>query len=153
MKSYYRVMLGKKSMHADDGFAGGFIGSGFGSIQRDIGDELTDEVRAFNQHFIPELQAMWPEKSKIGLGLWCGSAWTICRGIRAGDIVLCPDGTGSYRVGEVVGGYKYAPGQVLPHRRAVRWLDIAIARSAMSEALQNSTGSIGTVSNVSAHAA
>lgn len=153
MKSYYRVMLGRKSVYAEDCLAGGFIGSGFGDIERDIGAELTDDFRSFNQHFIPELQAMWPEKSKIGLGLWCGFTWTICRGIRTGDIVLCPDGAGSYRVGEVVGDYQYAAGQVLPHRRAVRWLDIAIARSAMSEALQNSTGSIGTVSNVSAYAA
>lgn len=153
MKSYYRVMLGRKSVYAEDCLAGGFIGSGFGDIERDIGAELTDDFRSFNQKFIPELQAMWPEKSKIGLGLWCGFTWTICRGIRTGDIVLCPDGAGSYRVGEVVGDYQYAAGQVLPHRRAVRWLDIAIARSAMSEALQNSTGSIGTVSNVSAHAA
>jgi restriction system protein len=152
MKCYYRVMLGKKSVHADECLAGGFIGSGFGSIERDIRNELTDDVRAFNQHFMPELQGMWPEKSKIALGLWCGFAWTICRGIRAGDIVLCPDGDGSYRLGEVVGDYQYAPGQALPHRRAVRWLDIAIARCAMSEALQNSTGSIGTVSNVSAYA-
>jgi restriction system protein len=153
MKSYYRVMLGRKSVYAEDCLAGGFIGSGFGDIERDIGAELNDDFRAFNQKFIPELQAMWPEKSKIGLGLWCGFTWTICRGIRTGDIVLCPDGGGSYRVGEVVGDYQYAAGQVLPHRRAVRWLDIAIARSAMSEALQNSTGSIGTVSNVSAYAA
>ncbi len=153
MKSYYRVMLGRKSVHAEDCLSGGFIGSGFGDIERDISAELTDDFRAFNQHFMPELQAMWPEKSKIGLGLWCGFTWTICRGIAKGDIVLCPDGAGSYRVGEVVGDYTYAPNGVLPHRRAVRWLDIAIARSAMSEALQNSAGSIGTVSNVSTYAA
>lgn len=66
--------------------------------------------------------------------------------------MLCPDGSGSYRAGEVVGDYQYAPGNVLPHRRAVRWLDVAIARSAMSEALQNSTGSIGTVSTITSYA-
>lgn len=30
MKSYYRVMLGKKSAHAPECFAGGFIGTDFG---------------------------------------------------------------------------------------------------------------------------
>ena len=74
---------------------------------------------------------------------------TLCLAvIRAGDVVLCPDGTGQYLVGEVQGGYYYAPGQVLPHRRQVKWLPLTIARAAMSEALRNSTGSIGTVSTI-----
>lgn len=71
--------------------------------------------------------------------------------IRSGDMVLCPDGTGQYHVGEVQGGYQYAPGQVLPHRRTVKWLPLTIARAAMSEALRNSTGSIGTVSTITEH--
>ncbi|MHB1274186.1 MAG: endonuclease NucS domain-containing protein [Rhodanobacter sp.] len=114
---------------------------------------MPDEWREFNKAFIPVYLAGHPDKTRIGAGLACGALWTISKGIARGDIVLCPDGAGSYCAGEVVGDYQYAPGEALPHRRAVRWLDIAIARSAMSEALQNSTGSIGTVSNVSAYAA
>jgi len=152
MKSYYRVMLGRKSVHAAECFAGGFIGADYG-IRQDLSGRLPDEWREFNKAFIPVYLAGHPDKTRIGAGLACGALWTISKGIAKGDIVLCPDGAGSYRVGEVTGDYQYAPGEVLPHRRAVRWLDIAIARSAMSEALQNSTGSIGTVSNVSAHAA
>lgn len=149
MKHYYRVMLGRKSAHARECFAGGFIGSGFGDIQRDIGRDLSEDFRAFNQHFIPELQQAWPDRSKIALGLWCGFTWTICKGIRTGDIVLSPDGAGNYRVGEVTGEYMYAPGGVLPHRRSVRWSSQSIARADMSEALRRSAGSIGTVSDVS----
>lgn len=152
MKSYYRVMLGRKSVHAAECFAGGFIGADYG-IERDLSGQLPDEWREFNKAFIPVYLAGHPDKTRIGAGLACGALWTISKGIAKGDVVLCPDGAGSYRVGEVVGDYQYAPGEALPHRRAVRWLDIAIARSAMSEALQNSTGSIGTVSNVSAYAA
>ena len=37
--------------------------------------------------------------------LWCGFAWTICKNIRVGDLVLCPDGSGNYQVGEVTGPY------------------------------------------------
>jgi restriction system protein len=153
MKHYYRVMLGRKSIHAKECFAGGFIGSGFGDIQRDIARDLTDDFRAFNRHFIPELQQEWPDRSKIALGLWCGFTWTICKGIRTGDIVLSPDGTGSYRVGEVTGDYLYVPGGVLPHRRPVRWLPASIARADMSDALRNSASSIGTVSDVSRYGA
>ena len=63
--------------------------------------------------------------------------------------MLSPSGSGSYLVGEVMGDYYYAAGQILPHRRKINWLNISIVRSEMSEALQNSTGSIGTVSNIS----
>jgi restriction system protein len=47
----------------------------------------------------------------------------------------------------------YAPDTNLPHRRPVRWLGISISRDSMSIALQNSVGSIGTVSTISKHAA
>lgn len=150
MKSYYRVMLGKKSAFSAECFAGGFIGADF-EINEDLTKKLPEEWRAFNKAFIPVHLAGHPGKSKVTAGLACGALWTIAKGIQTGDIVLCPDGAGSYRVGEMIGGYTYLPGGHLPHRRAVKWLDLVIPRAAMSEALQNSTGSIGTVSNVSAH--
>ena len=77
--------------------------------------------------------------------------WTVSKGIRKADVVLCPDGTGTYRVGEVLGEYYYVPGEVLPHRRKVRWLDTTIDRTAMSESLRHSSGSPGTVANISKH--
>jgi restriction system protein len=147
MKSYYRVMLGRKSVHAAECLAGGFIGTDF-AIYEDLSRKLPDEWRMFNKQFIPVFLAQNPGKSKISAGLACGALWTVSKGIKKGDFVLCPDGTGSYRVGEVLGDYYYVGGQILPHRRKVQWLDTTIARSTMSEALQNSTGSIGTVSNI-----
>lgn len=149
-KSYYRVMLGPQSVHAAESFAGGFIGTGY-EINQDLTGQLSDEWRQFNAKFIPIFLASHPDKTKIGAGLACGALWTVAKGIRPGDVVLCPDGMGSYRAGVVEGEYRYAPGQVLHHRRQVRWLPLSIARSAMSEALRNSTGSIGTVSNITAY--
>jgi restriction system protein len=148
MKSYYRVMLGRKSVYATECFAGGFIGTDYG-VNVDLSGKLPDEWREFNKEFIPVFLASHPGKSRIGAGLACGAIWTVSKGLKQGDIVFSPDGTGTYRVAEIVGDYYYAEGQVLPHRRKVRWLDVAIERSAMSEALRNSTGSIGTVSNIS----
>jgi restriction system protein len=150
MKSYYRVMLGRKSIHAPECLAGSFIGADFG-IDQDLSNKLPDHWRDFNKEFIPVYLAQHPEKTKIGAGLACGALWTVSKGINQGDIVLCPDGSGIYRVGEVTGDYYYVPVQTLPHRRKVRWLDTAIARSAMSESLQGSTGSIGTVSTITGH--
>jgi len=150
MKNYYRVILGRKSAHAPACFDGGFIGADF-SIKEDLTRNLPDEWRTFNRQFIPVYLAARPDKSKIGAGLACGALWTLAKGIRPGDRVLCPDGSGSYRVGEVQGEYYYAAGQVLPHRRKVRWLETAIPRASMSEALQNSSGSAGTVSDISGY--
>ena len=143
-------MLGKKSVHADECFKGNFIGTDFG-INQDLTDKLPDEWRAFNKEFIPIYLAAHPEKTKIGAGLACGALWSVSKGIKIDDIVLCPDGTGKYRVGQVSGDYRYEPGKILPHRRPIIWLSVTIERASVSEALRNSTGSIGTVSNISAH--
>ncbi len=150
MKNYYRVMLGRQSVYASECFRGGFIGTDFG-INEDLSRKLPEEWKDFNKQFIPVFLANEPDKTKIGAGLACGALWTVSKGIKKDDIVLSPDGTGSYRIGEVLGDYYYSSGQELPHRRKVRWFDTTIDRSVMSEALQNSTGSIGTVSTISVH--
>ena len=150
MKNYYRVMLGAKSVHAEECFAGNFIGMDF-EINQDLTGKLPEEWRTFNKEFIPVYRSARPDKTKIGAGLACGAVWTVSKGIQKGDIVLCPDGSGRYRVGQVSGDYNYAPGKILPHRRPVQWLSQTIDRADMSEALQNSTGSAGAVSNITGH--
>ena len=139
MKNYYRVMLGQKSVYAEECFAGNFIGTDFG-INQDLTNKLPDKWQEFNKEFIPIYLVSHPEKTKIGAGLACGALWTVSKGIQTGDVVLCPDGTGKYRVGEVSGGYTYEPGKILFHRRPVKWLNVAIDREDMSEGLQSSTG-------------
>jgi restriction system protein len=150
MKSYYRVVLGRQHIHAATCFAGGFIGVD-DDFQRDLGPLLTEDWRDFNARMIPFFLERYPEKSKISAGLACGVDWTVCKGILKGDIVLCPDGTGSYRIGEVTSDYLYVPGDIFPHRRQVHWHDVSVERARMSDALKGSTGSIGTVSNVTKH--
>ncbi|HEY6000895.1 MAG TPA: DUF91 domain-containing protein [bacterium] len=148
MKNYVRLMLGKKSVHAAECFAGGFVGVDFG-IAQDLTGRLPEGFRTFNREFIPIYLATHPDvTSKIAAGLSCGFLWTVAKWIKIGDVILSPDGGGRYRVGEVTGNYAYQPGGVLPHRRPVRWSDTYIDRADMSESLQKSTGSIGTVSDV-----
>jgi restriction system protein len=143
-------MLGRKSVYAGQCFAENFIGADFG-ITEDLTGRLPDEWRQFNKVFIPVYLASHPDKSKVAAGLACGFLWTVAKGILKGDIVLCPDGEGRYRVGEVTGDYYYSPGGILPHRRSVQWLINSIDRASMSEPLRNSAGSIGTISNVSTY--
>lgn len=150
MKNYYRVMLGRKSIYAEECYQGQFIGTDFG-IDTDLTGKLPEDWREFNKQFIPYYLKKHPDKSRITAGLACGAVHTISKGIQKGDIVLCPNGGGSYWVGEVVGDYAYHPGGIFPHRRAVHWYPKTIARADMSQALKNSTGSIGTVSNITKH--
>lgn len=151
MKGYYRIMLGAQSKHADECFKGNFIGADF-NIEQDLSKDLPDNWRDFNYKFIPIWQSLNPGKSKIAAGLSCGALWTVSKGIKVGDIVICPNGQGSYYVGEIVDTYSYHAGGILPHRRTVKWYPVMIDRISMSSELRKSTGSIGTSSDVTKYA-
>lgn len=136
-------MLGAKSVYADECQKNNFIGVDFLS-NIDLTNKLPDNWRDFNEEYIPIYLKEFPEKKKITAGLACATLWVVTRGIINGDIVLCPNGKGSYMVGEVIGDYTYHQNQILPHRRQVKWYSDLIERSSMSEALRNSTGAIAT---------
>lgn len=151
MKNYYRIMLGRKSVYAEEAYKGNFIGAGwFPDV--DLTNRLPDNWRDFNREFIPRFIKKYPDKTKVAAGLACSFLYTISKGIQVGDIVLCPNGKGSYFVGEITTDYFYKKGEILPHRRSVRWFSRLIDRTEMSQPLQKSTGSIGTVSNISKYA-
>jgi restriction system protein len=151
MKNYYRIMLGKKSVYAEEAHKGNFIGTEcLGDI--DLSNRIPESWREFNEKFIPVFLEKNPEKTKISAGLACGMLHTITKGIVIGDTVLCPDGQGNYFVGEVTGNYEYHKNQTLPHRRNVNWFPRTISRDEISEQFKNSAGSIGTVSNITKYA-
>jgi len=151
MKKYYRIMLGAKSIYAEQCLKGSFIGADF-DVNQDLTNELPIYWRDFNKKFRPIWLKDHPDRSKVAAGLACGMLWTISKGVSKGDIVLCPDGLGNYFVGDVVSDYLYYPNEILQHRRDVKWYSTSIERTSMSKALQNSTGSIGTVSEISQYA-
>lgn len=152
MKKYIRVMLGRGSMYAKKCREDGFIGADF-DVNVDLSDSLFENWRDFNKKFIPLWMANVPGKSTTAAGLACGFLWTVVKGLRIGDIVLCPSGEGYYYVGVIDSNYYYIPDDVLPHRRKVVWLDKVIDRKDMSKELRNSSGSIGTCSDVTKYAA
>lgn len=151
-RSYYRIMLGRKSVYAKECHDGQFIGGDWG-MDFDLIGTLPDNWRDFNKMYNPVFLERNPGKSKVAAGLACGMLHTICKGIKIGDFVLCPTGTSAYWAGEVIGDYTYVAGAILPHRRQVLWYPKTIDRSELSQALINSAGSIGTVSNISKHGA
>lgn len=144
-------MLGRSSAHAQECFDGGIIGTDFG-IHEDLSGKLPESFRPFNAAYAPIFLKIHPDKSKVAAGLACSAIWTVSKMLRPGDFILSPDGTGRYRLGEIEGEYWYAEGEILPHRRDVRWHDMYIDRAAMSDRLRKSAGSIGTVSNINAYA-
>lgn len=142
MKKYNRIMLGRNSSFADECHNGNFIGGNF-DIPEDLSGKLTNP-QDFKNYCIPIYLKNMPMKSKTAASIACGFLWTICKGLNIGDVVLCPDGSGNYYVGNISSDYYYVPGGNLPHRRRVTWLNVKIKRSDMSQGLKNSTGSIGT---------
>ena len=147
-------MLGKAGMFAEDCLQGGFVGVDF-DIEMDLTTalETSEEWRDFNKNMVPLYLEKRPDKTTTAAGLACGNLFTVCKWMREGDIVLCPNGKGYYLVGKVAGDYYYVPGTDLPHRRPVQWLTQTIKRSDMSMGLQNSTGAILTCCDISKHIA
>ena len=141
-------MLGEKSVYSNEAYNGNFVGVGFLGDQ-DLTKDLIHEVSDFKKKFNPIYSSKYPNKSKIAVSQSMGFLWTTIKGIQIGDIVLCPDGSSNYFVGEIVGEYQYQQNQNLPHRRNVRWYPTKISRQDMSNALKNSSGSVGTISNIS----
>lgn len=151
-RKYIRVMLGRGSMYAKKCREEGFIGADF-DVNMDLSDSLFENWRDFNKKFIPLWMNNVPGKSTTSAGLACGFLWTIVKGLRKGDVVLCPSGEGFYYVGIIDGDYYYKPDEELPHRRKVVWMDKIIERKSMSKELRNSSGSIGTCCDVTKYAA
>lgn len=152
VKEYRRIMLGPKSANADDALTGGWIAAGF-LFNIDLTGQFDPKWQDFNAKMRSVYLEQNPEKSKVAAGLACGMLHTICHAAKIGDVVLSPDTAGYIHFGEISGDYFYDPNYELPHKRPVRWFDKTVHRKELSDALQNSMGSVGTVSNVTKHAA
>ena len=63
MREFYRVMLRRKSIFAEEYRSGGFIFAHF-DIDQDLTKSLPDNWRDFNKEFIPINLKQNPEKSK-----------------------------------------------------------------------------------------
>lgn len=144
-------MAGKASIYAEKCFSEGFIGIDY-DLDVDLTGRLPEDWRAFNAEFRPIYLERNPTKSKIAAGLACGFVWTLTKGLKEGDVIITPNGSGRYHVGEITGPYHYVPSGPLPHRRKVRWFPELFDRSDMSHALQRSTNSTGTCCEITSYA-
>ncbi len=151
MKQYNRIMLGEHGMYISDCLKQNYVGINVLKGYDLTGTPNTDES-LWRQELVTKFLEFEPDKSIGTARNLIGFLWTVCFGLKLGDIVLASNGEGGYHVGEITGDYYYTSGSELPHRRSVRWLDKIIARRSMSQQLQNSTGSIGTCCNITKYA-
>lgn len=151
MKQYNRIMLGEGGKYIKDCLENNYIGANF-LKDIDLSEISNVDENAWRQKFINKYLETNPDKSIGTARTSIVFLWTICYGLKTGDMVLASNGEGGYCVAEIIGNYYYAQGKDLPHRRAVKWLNIVIPRRSMSQKLQNSTGSIGTCCNITKYA-
>lgn len=151
MKQYNRIMLGEHGMYIGDCLENNYIGAGF-VRDFDLSETPYNNEEEWRQKLVEKYLQVNPDKSVGTARNSIGFLWTICFGLKNGDIVLASNGNSGYQVGEITGDYYFAPGTALPHRRTVEWKKLIIPRKSMSQNLQNSTGSIGTCCNITKYA-
>lgn len=67
MKLYYRIMLGKGSMFAEECYKNGFVGADF-DMDIDLTGKLPNHWRGFNKLFVPVYLEKHPGPQKLQLG-------------------------------------------------------------------------------------
>ena len=150
-KQYNRVMLGRGGQFAEECRKDGYIGTGF-NIAEDLTPYQSDDYKKFIKQCTPLLMAGEPDITLTAARLGCGMLWTVCFGLKKGDIVLSPINKKEYIVGEISGDYYYVPNTELLHRRPVKWYDTVLKRKDMSSKLQSSARSAGTCSDLTQYA-
>lgn len=148
MKQYNRIMLGEHGKHVADCLANNYIGAAYLKATP-LDDAPLGDEKIWRQHVAKAYLEENPDKSLQAARTAAGVMWTICHGLKKGDIVLAPNGNGGYQVGTIEGDYYFQKNTELPHRRQVNWMSIVIPRKDMSLPFQHSAGSIGTCCNVS----
>lgn len=152
MKQYNRIMLGKGGKYINECLKDGFIGVDF-IRNMDMTATFFNDESVWRKQLMKTFLEAFPEKSAGTARNSIGFLWTVCFGLKEGDIVIASDGHGNYHVGTITGGYFFVKNTNLPHRRPVTWSDKVIKKTDMSQKLRNSIGSIGTCCNITKYSA
>lgn len=151
MTAAWMVRQGEGGAYAEEMIESGYLGVDF------IGDrDLTPHLTGGYDTFRPPVTELFhetnPGKTKLAAGQAVNSLWRAAEGIAEGDLILVPKPNRVYQHGVVAGGYEYHPGTALPHRRRVDW-NGSFSRDDLSEALAASTKYVGTLLELTPHAA
>ncbi|NSX37184.1 DUF91 domain-containing protein [Pseudarthrobacter oxydans] len=151
MTTAWVVRQGRGAQFANEMVQAGYLGVDFIG-DYDIRPHLGAGAEVFRGAMNSVYQDMYPEKTRVSVGLAMGNLWAASEGIADGDLVLAPKPDRTYEYGIVTGGYEYHPGTDLPHRRPVDWKG-SINRDDMSPTLASTAAVPMTVFQLEAHAA
>lgn len=155
MSEYYKIIAGKGSSHLEDFINEGYIGVNFG-VALNLDNVEAADFYIFSEAMYKDYWSKHPGFNKNSAGLTNGQLWRIAKRMQNGDKILVSagrsDGSVYYRIGEVVGDYYYDEKEDFPHRRSVKWSDLTIHRKDMNKEMQNSFGSVLTLTAVTKYA-
>ncbi len=151
MTEYWRIRLGREGAHAQACLSGGFVGLDY-RVHIDLTGRFGADWRQFNAGHLDLWLERNPGKSRVAAGLACGALWSLGQGMAEDDVLLAPDGNGRFHLGKVTGGYTYAEGEVLPHRRQVQWETESFEKDHFSEDLWRSLRGPQSLVSISKHA-
>ncbi len=145
MTRYRRIRLGVRGSELERCLKENFAGLDY-SLPLDLTGNFQSTWREFNEVYIPIWLENHPGKGKVAAGLSCGALWTFCYEMQKGDYILSPDENVNFHIGQIDGDYFYQEGEVIPHRRPIKWLEKTFDRSLFSEEFLRSVR--GPLSNV-----
>lgn len=146
-KGVYRVFAGKGSAYHAQCIEHGFIGIKF-PIYDDLSHILQHDKAVCIDYLKGEYVKVYKDKSLIAAGIAANMLYTVLKTADIGDLIMCPDGNGSYSIGKLNSNYEFNSGYDLFHVRKVLWLGLKIHKSELPEQVYNSARAIGTVSNL-----
>jgi restriction system protein len=151
LKKYFRLILGEANKYSQACLDGSFVGVDFGFLE-DLDPYIIGSWQEHKSGLKAQVLKYNPGKTPVGLGLSAGTLSRFGQSVEVGDILLCPDKAGLIHAAEVTSDYIYAPGEILPHRRMVKWLPVTFQRSEMSDNLRAAFGGINTLTDITRYA-
>lgn len=137
MKNYFKILLKNRSEYAAECLKENFIGAEDYGVNADLEAYLSDDIEEFKNLFFPIYLAANPGKRREADRV-SEILWTYCKGMRNGDVVVCPNGRGTLYFGEIISDYYYRVDDILPHRRGVKWFDKTFKRDDINESVNKS---------------
>jgi predicted Mrr-cat superfamily restriction endonuclease len=114
MDTFWRVMVGKQGSLVPYSLQQEIFGINYGFFH-DL-SSYSDKWEDFKEPVKEKAREIFPEKSKVAVGLLAGQLWNFSKAMQEGDIILTSDPSDYnnsgiiYRVGRIEGDYLYEPG-------------------------------------------
>lgn len=93
MKLYNRIMLGEGGRYVKDCLDNNYIGVNF-LKDIDLSNIPHTDESVWKQNLVAKYLESHPDKTSATARMAIGFMWTVCYGLKTGDVVLAPNGRG-----------------------------------------------------------